>query len=110
MSMKMHDSSKRVQKIIVKIDPELIELIPAFLENRGTDIQLMNKALKASDYEIIERTGHGMKGAGAGFGFEAITEIGAALEKAAQDKDSELIQKGIDALSHYVQNLEIIYE
>lgn len=106
MTVKTHDALK---KIIVKIDTELMELIPAFLENRGTDILTMNKALETGDYVIIERTGHGMKGAGAGFGFEAITEIGAFIEKAAQDKDDVRVQEGIDKLSYYMQHLEVIY-
>ena len=109
MTVKTDDPSKEDKRIIVKIDPELTELIPDFLKNRGTDIQIMNKALKTEDYEIIERTGHGMKGAGAGFGFESITEIGEFIEKAAQDKDSALVQEGIDKLSHYMQHIEVIY-
>lgn len=109
MTMNAHNSSKPDQKITVKINSELIELIPAFLETRGKDIRAMNKALETADYEIIERIGHGMKGAGGGFGFEAITEIGSFIEKAAQDKDAVRMQEGIDALSHYMQHLEVIY-
>ena len=107
--METHSKEKKDQKNTVKIDLELAELIPAFLVNRGTDIQVMTKALKAGDYEMIERIGHGMKGAGAGFGFEAITEIGASIEKAAKDKDAALAQEYIDALSHYMQHIEVIY-
>ena len=107
--MKAHPKEKNEQKITVKIDSELIELIPAFLVNRGTDIQVMINALKTGDYEMMERIGHGMKGAGGGFGFEAITEIGASIEKAAKDKDAARVQECIDALSHYIQHLEVIY-
>ena len=98
------------EKIKVKIDSELIELIPAFLVNRGTDIQVMNEALKTGDSIIIERTGHGMKGAGAGFGFDAITEIGAKIESAAKNKDWEIIQKAIEELGNYLRHLEVVYE
>ena len=108
--METHDQLNEGQKIIVRVDAELAELIPAFLENRGTDIQLMQKALKIGDYEIIERTGHGMKGAGSGFGFDAVTEIGTRIEAAAKNKDWEVIQKAIDELGNYLQHLEVIYE
>ena len=108
--METHDQLNESQKIIVRVDAELAELIPAFLENRGIDIQLMHKALKTGDYEIIERTGHGMKGAGSGFGFDAVTDIGTRIEAAAKNKDWEVIQKAIDELGNYLQHLEVIYE
>ena len=107
--METHPKKKNEEKIKIKIDLELIELIPTFLVNRGTDVQAMNKALKTGDYIMIERTGHGMKGAGAGFGFDAITEIGAKIESAAKIKDWEIIQKAIGDLGNYLQHLEVVY-
>ena len=108
--METHDQLNECQKVIVRVDAELAELIPAFLENRGADIQLMHKALKIGDYEIIERTGHGMKGAGSGFGFDAVTEIGTRIETAAKGKDWEGIQKAVNELGTYLQRLEVVYE
>ena len=98
------------KKIIVKIDPEVAGLIPAFLKNRNADVQLMLETLKKDDYVIIERTGHGMKGAGSGFGFDAITEIGAHIEKAAKQKDTGEIKRWIDELANYLERLEVTYE
>ena len=98
------------KRIAIKIDLELAELIPGFLKNRDTDIQTMQEALKQGDYVLVERIGHGMKGAGAGFGFDAITDIGAHIEKAAHDKDFEEVQKAICQLTDYIQHLEVSYE
>ena len=106
--MEVNDPLNKNQKITVKVDAELAELIPAFLENRGTDIQLMHKALKIGDYEIVERIGHGMKGAGSGFGFDAVTAIGTRIETAAKNKDWEEIQKAIDELGTYLKRLEVV--
>jgi hypothetical protein len=36
-----------------------------------------------SDFQAVKTLGHGMKGAGGSYGFPAITDIGAALEDAA---------------------------
>ncbi len=96
--------------IVIKVDSELAELIPRFLENRGADIKVMHEALKNGEYELIERIGHGMKGAGSGFGFDAVTEIGTGIESAARSHDSEGIRKEIEALEHYLQHLEVVYE
>ena len=103
--MKTNDS-----KIIVKINPELAELIPTFLKNRGTDIPTMLEALKTGDYIAIERTGHGMKGSGSGFGFDAISEIGGLIEEAAKQKNESEVKKGIEDFSNYMSRIEIIYE
>jgi HPt (histidine-containing phosphotransfer) domain-containing protein len=108
--METNKSGGQDKKIIIKIDPEVSELIPAFLKNRETDTQLLFEALSKEDYEKIERIGHGMKGAGAGFGFDAITEIGARIEKSAKLKDVFEIGKEIQELSEYVRSIEVVYE
>lgn len=96
--------------IVIKVDPELAELIPRFLENRSSDVKTMREALPKGDFELIQRIGHGMKGAGSGFGFDAVTEIGTRIESAAKVRDSESIQKEIEALDYYLQHLEVVYE
>lgn len=95
---------------IVKVHRELAELIPQFIQNRNADIKSMKDALIPGDYEFIQRIGHGMKGAGGGFGFDVITEIGAVIENAAKIKNLEGIEKGIEDLSVYMKNLEVVYE
>ncbi len=96
--------------IYVKVDKELAELIPQFIKNRADDIKSLRERLLKGDYELIERIGHGMKGAGGGFGFDGITEIGARIEKAAKNKNFDETQKEIEGLSDYMKNLEVVYE
>ena len=108
--MEMHKRTGENKKIVVKLDPELAELIPTFLKNRNTDIQALHDSLKKENYEIVERIGHGMKGAGGGFGFDAITEIGARIEKAAQEKNSDEVKNGIETLADYMKHVEVTYE
>lgn len=98
------------QKIIVHVDAELEDLVPGFLENRQKDIKSMLEALNHGDYETIRILGHSMKGAGGGYGFDAITEIGASLEQFAKDKETEEIRKKINELSSYLERIEVRYE
>ena len=45
--------------------------------------------------EVVQSLGHGMKGAGGSWGFQRITDIGAALEQMAESADSRrLAQMG----------------
>ena len=95
-------------KILVKVDPDIADLIPGFLENRRKDITAMQEALERGDFETVRVLGHSMKGAGGGYGFDAITEIGAALERAAKDRNADEIRLRVDALAAYLDRVEVI--
>jgi hypothetical protein len=41
------------EKTVVRIDPDLADLIPGFLENRRKDIASIMSALEQGDYETI---------------------------------------------------------
>jgi HPt (histidine-containing phosphotransfer) domain-containing protein len=95
------------EKIIIKVDPEIADLIPGFLQNREKDINIMESSLTAQNFEQIERLGHSMKGSGAGYGFDGISEIGKVIEMAAKEKDIEKIRKGIEDLRDYLGRVEL---
>ena len=102
------DSSQ--DKITVYIDADLEDLIPGFLENRQSDIQAINQALQEENYESVQVIGHGMKGAGGGYGFEEISEIGDMLEQAAKNEENRTIRILADELAAYLEKVEIKYE
>ena len=103
------DESK-AEKILVQADPDVADLIPGFLDNRRKDITTMLEALERGDFETVRVLGHSMKGAGGGYGFDGITEIGRALEQAAKSKNSEEIRKQVGDLSGYLDRVEMVYE
>ncbi|MGH8056165.1 MAG: Hpt domain-containing protein, partial [Candidatus Entotheonellia bacterium] len=90
-------------KIIVHVDAELQELIPGYLDNRLADIHAMQAALVQGDYESIRILGHSMKGSGGGYGFDAITEIGSALEQDAKGRNAEAIRTWVGQLATYLE-------
>jgi hypothetical protein len=49
-----------------------------------------------------------MKGAGGSYGFQAITDIGGALEHAAESADSDASHKWVGELSRYLDRVEIV--
>ena len=98
------------KKILVLIDPELEDLIPGFLNNRRQDVIKMQAALADGDYDTIRLLGHSMKGAGGGYGFDTITDIGQALEIAAIENNAQTIKDQIRILSHYLEHVEVRYE
>lgn len=96
--------------IVVRIDPDLKELIPNYLNNRQKDIQAMRAALDKKDFETIRTLGHSMKGSGGGYGFDAISQIGHDLEEAGVEKKPEAIMKSIGELENYLSRVEVVSE
>ncbi len=97
-------------RIVVHVDTEIQEIVPGFLENRCEDIASMLQALDRRDYETIRILGHSMKGAGSGYGFDGITDLGQSIEYAAEKENDEDIRKLMIELSTYLYSLDVVYE
>lgn len=98
------------EKIIVEIDPDLEELIPGFLENRKKDVDALNAAVNAGDFDTLRSTGHSLKGVGGGYGFATITDIGGDIEAAAKVQDMDSIKDLIGRLADYLERVEVVYQ
>jgi HPt (histidine-containing phosphotransfer) domain-containing protein len=94
----------------VHANPKFTDLIPGFLQHRRQDVIAMLDGLDRGEFELVEHLGHGMKGAGGSWGFQAITEIGAALEQSAQSADTDASRKWVDELSRYLDRVEIVFD
>ena len=97
-------------KIPVRIDPALRDLVPQFLANRQRDIETLRQALDVENFTVAQTLGHRMKGDGGGYGFDAISEIGAVLESAAARHDRASIDRQIEKLADYMARVEITFE
>jgi PAS domain S-box-containing protein len=95
------------EAIVVATHPLLADLVPAFLDNRRKDVVTLRAALDGGDFETVGRLGHSMRGSGGGYGFQAITDIGMALEEAAESSDGEASRRWVGALSDYLDRVEV---
>ncbi|MDH5542713.1 MAG: Hpt domain-containing protein [Nitrospinota bacterium] len=102
-------NSKDTAPIIIKADPDLADLIPAYLENRQKDVGILKDAVSQKDFEVIKITGHSMKGSGGGYGFEGLTKIGGAIEESAKNSDLAAITSHIEELVSYLARIEVKY-
>jgi PAS domain S-box-containing protein len=100
--------SSRKDTILVRANPKFADLIPGFLQNRRQDVTTILNALDRGDFEIVESLGHCMKGAGGSYGFQVITNIGAALERAAESVDADVSRKWVGELSRYLDRVEVV--
>ncbi len=98
------------EKILVRLDRDIEDLVPGFLDNRRRDIETIKNCLVSGDYTTIERLGHAMKGSGGGYGFDDITRLGMLIEALARDKNSAGIMEQVDSLAHFLDSVEVVYE
>jgi PAS domain S-box-containing protein len=95
----------------VPAHPKIAAQIPAFLKNRRHDVVTMLAALARGDFGTVARLGHKMKGVGASFGFQTITDLGGALEdeatNAGADTDTAASRKWVGELSSYLDRVEV---
>ncbi len=98
------------EKVIVHVDADLEPIIPRFFELRHEDIEAINRNIEKDDYETIMRIGHSLKGVGGGYGFDYVSEIGVAIEKAAKENNTEDIKRWVNELSTYLEKVEIVYK
>ncbi len=66
--------------------------------------------LTQDNYDGLQMWGHTLKGVGAGYGFDAISELGQSLERVAMARKSEDISELVDDPSTYLEKIEVVYE
>jgi HPt (histidine-containing phosphotransfer) domain-containing protein len=97
-------------KLIVTVDSQIAALVPRFLANRAVDVGKIRAALAGADFEAIRGSGHGMKGAGGGYGFPEISRLGTALEEGARQRDAAAITALVASLEEYLGRIEVKYD
>jgi two-component system, sensor histidine kinase and response regulator len=75
----------------------LKEIAVIFLDDLPRTIAEIQDAITASDFEVMERSAHGLKGAAANFGAQSVVEAALHLEKLGRQKD---LSSAAEALEH----------
>jgi len=101
------DNDGTAKEILVTVDPDLSDMIPRFLMHKREDAKAIMAALEDADYETLERLGHRLKGEGGAYGFDAITLLGAELERYAISRDASGAQRAARALEDYLGRVRI---
>jgi HPt (histidine-containing phosphotransfer) domain-containing protein len=94
--------------ILVRAKPKFADRIPAYLQNCRQNVIAMLDALDRGDFETVTILGHQMRGSGGTYGFQAITDIGAALQQASESADIDASRKWVGDMSSYLDRVETI--
>jgi HPt (histidine-containing phosphotransfer) domain-containing protein len=97
-------------KIIVKVDEDIEDLIPEYLDMTKEDVASLKAALESGDYEALRIKGHTLKGSGGGYGFDEISVIGGKIEEYAKTKAHAEIVKLTAELESYLDRVEVVFE
>jgi len=93
----------------VLVEEGMEDAVPAYLDKRRAEIPVYRQALAAGNFEAIRGLAHKTKGTGAGYGFPVLTELCGTLEKAAERREAIDCGLKIEALAHYLGNVELEY-
>ncbi len=96
-------------RLTMEISRDLESIVPIFLDNRRKDVRTLRDALAMQDFRTVQTLGHRMKGDGGGFGFDRISEIGAAMERAGKLQDRLTIEQHIVQLEDFLKRVTVVY-
>jgi two-component system sensor histidine kinase/response regulator len=97
------------ERIRIPAKAGLEDLIPGYLDNCHKNIVMLAAAVAKPDLDAARVIGHGMKGCGLGYGFAAITEIGAIIEQSARGNDGPGVSVQIARLEDFLSRLDVTY-
>ena len=100
------DESTAIPAIFARSNPNVAARIPRYLQNCRQNVIVMLDALDRVEFETVTSLGHQMMGSGGMFGFQAISDIGGALEQAARSADADASRKWLGELSNYLNGVE----
>ena len=94
----------------VVVARDLEALIPAFLANRGKELEALRIALAVADFAELRHIGHRMKGVGASYGFARVSAFGAQIESAARSVDRAAVAALIEAYADHLGRMQVVYD
>lgn len=98
-----------MSRIRLEVSKELEDIMPLFLDTVSKNISSIHDALQSGDFETVRTLGHRMKGAGGGYGFDRVTELGREIEIAAKESNADRCRSLNKELSQLMANTDIVF-
>lgn len=94
---------------VERVSEDLAGLMPAFLDLSRADLEIMRKALAASDFATLVRLGHSARGAGANYNMLGLCELGRLIELAARQPDAQSVAGLLERMARYLDAVRVVY-
>lgn len=95
---------------VVKIDKDLKEIIPMFIDNRHKDIKQLEVHLESNDLTAIEVIAHKLAGNAGSYGFMELSKIGADMEASCKANDRDSVEIHFRSYKNFMDNLVVEFE
>ena len=96
-----------MEKIQLKVEPSLKELVPGFLENRRRDLERMRHALHSGDLAAIRDVGQNIRCFSRVYGIDELTALGEEIRCAADECSTLRIVHLQGQLADYLARVEL---
>jgi PAS domain S-box-containing protein len=93
--------------VVVDVDEDLVEVIDDYLAELKEDSERIARAFNQKDYEAVFGIGHDLKGSGAGYGIDRITEIGRNICDLVKSENYGPLADEIEALQGFLGSVSI---
>ncbi|ADU64051.1 Hpt domain protein [Pseudodesulfovibrio aespoeensis Aspo-2] len=105
----MTSSGDGMKRFTVVVEPELAAIMPRYFELQRAELAVIGQAVAQGDADVPRMFGHRLKGTGASYGFPRLTELGAAIERAALGGDLEGAARLADEVGRFLDNVRVTY-
>ena len=92
---------------LVRENPEFADLVEEFLGGMPKAISHLESTLAEADFEALRRAAHQLKGSGGGYGYPAVSEFAARLERQAVAARLEACRRDFEELKKLVSRLVV---
>ena len=93
-------------RIHLRVEPSLRELVPGFLANRRKDLEAIGRALHSGNLEAIRAVGHNIRAFSRVYGFEELTALGEEIHQAAAEASTLRIVHAQSRLADYLARVD----
>jgi HPt (histidine-containing phosphotransfer) domain-containing protein len=97
------------RNLSTQVPIDLKPLIGGFLSRRMQDIASLEALAREGDFEAIAAIAHKLKGNGLGYGFPAISEVGAEMQLAAHLKEKAHVEALIGEFKELIHHFQRQY-
>ncbi len=92
-----------------KVDPDLKELIPDYIEKRRIELRECKSLSEKSDFPSLQKLGHKLRGSAGSYGFPVLSEVGKELEEGSRDSDDHRIRKALALYETVMARIKVRY-
>ena len=85
-------------------EDEWAEMQQMYVNHTSKELMSIMETLDTKSFDSLRTFGHNIKGSGGMYGFNEVTEIGAAIEAAAKEEDMALIKSNMNTLDSFLKS------